>query len=155
MLLQQQEPRSKAALAQPEDVLPFAAEDAPDQAPAQTSDPDDPLDWYAFGPHALDQQVGFLAPLKAVELEAFRRRQDGWFQLGAAGYGGHCATDGGLERVARVLQEVPTIGNLGRVRTRFGNCLSIPAVPISRDNFDLRVSPQLAATVARDVDLAP
>jgi hypothetical protein len=66
MLLQQREPGSKAAYAQPEHIFPFAAEDAPDQAPAQTSDPDDPPDWHAFGPHALDQQAGFLAPLKAV-----------------------------------------------------------------------------------------
>ncbi|MEX1663837.1 hypothetical protein AB4874_19990, partial [Thioclava sp. 15-R06ZXC-3] len=81
-----------AALAQPENVFPFAAQDAPNQAPAQTSDPDDPLDGHAFGPHPLDQHVGFLAPLKAFELQAFRRRQNAGIQFSAAGrssYDGH------------------------------------------------------------------
>lgn len=68
MLLQQREPRSKAALSQPENVLSFATEDAPDQTPAQTSDPGDRLDGYSFGAHAPDQHVGFLAPMKTFKL---------------------------------------------------------------------------------------
>lgn len=85
-----------------------------------------------------------MAPLKTFELQALRRSQNAGVQLGAAGrssYGGHCATDGGQKRIARVLQEVPTVGNLDRIRKRFGNRLPVSAIPISRDDFDLRMSP--------------
>ena len=132
-------------MAQPEDVFSFATEDAPDQTPAQTSDPDDPLDGHTFGPHALDHHVGLLAPLKTFELQALRRSQNAGVQLGAAGrssYGGHCATDGGQKRIARVLQEMPTVGNLGRIRKRFGDCLPVSAVSVTSDDFDLRMLTQ-------------
>ena len=77
------------------------------------------------------QHVGFLAPLKAFELQTFRRRQNTGIQLRVAdssSYGRDCATDGGQTRIACVLQKVPTVGNLGRIRKRFGNRLSVSAV---------------------------
>lgn len=83
--------------------------------------------------------------LKAFELQVFRRRQNAGIQHGTAGrssYGGHCSTDGGQKRIALVLKEMPKVGNLGRIRECFGNRLSVSAVPILRDDFDLRMLTQ-------------
>lgn len=46
------------------------------------------------------------------------------------------------KRIARVLQEMPTVGNLGRIRKRFGDCLPVSAVSVTSDDFDLRMLTQ-------------
>ena len=52
---------------------------------------------------------------------------------------------------------MPTVGDLGSVRQRLGNRLPVSAIPISRDNFDLRMLTQPGSddrglTVRQQVD---
>lgn len=57
-------------------------------------------------------------------------------------YYGHWSTDGGQKRITCVLQELPTVGNLGCIRKRFRNRLPVSTVLVSRDNRDLRMLTQ-------------
>ena len=130
------------AFAYPENIAPFAAQDAPDKTTAVAGSPDDFLDRHALPGDRHDGGVCILTPLVAFILQAL----SGGKQVGVEGHGSDGPADGTHrsancieKRATGIFHEMPAVGNLHRVRQCAGGSPSVAATAIACHDLDLRM----------------
>lgn len=117
--LQPRQLRCQAALADAENVFSFAADDLADQTAAQPGQAYYASDRSAIISQLANHSIGLLATLEAIILQSCRRCQQlriKYFGADCLTNGRHASLHGSEEERARVLQQVPVIGNQNRLR---------------------------------------
>jgi hypothetical protein len=131
--------RIERALASPEDIRALAAADLANEFTAVARPTDDLLERHSVPNQHRDGGINLLAPQIALILQSFRTGEQLRRDRGRA----DCGTDhahGPAHRVeecrARVLHQVPAIGDLDSVRQRLCGGLAVTAATIARYDPD-------------------
>ena len=126
-----------------ENIVAFAADHLPYQFPAVDSLAHDVLDGYADLRESQDGRIGLLAAQKALILEAFGGGEQLGIDRGCADDGSYLAhrfADGIKERSARVLHQMPAVGDLHCVWQGLSCRFAISAATIAGDDRDCGMS---------------
>lgn len=108
----------------------------------QTKLADDFLDRHSFARQFEDRVGGFLSVLKAGPLPSFRTRKNCWIGIACGQYfldRAHMLPDYVEEGGARILDQMPTVGNLDRLWSAFGRSFAVAGTAVACDNFDTRI----------------
>lgn len=155
--------RGQAALSDPKDVLAFAAQDLADEFSAETREAVDTPDRDAVIGHPANHAVGLQATLKPFMLKPFRRRPQLRIERLCSDRlpnGRHTPLHGRQESRACVLEQMPAIGDLHRLRQGARDGAPIAAVAVTGDDFNSRpgAQPRLhrrRLTVWKEIDHPP
>ena len=142
---QPRQPGGQAAFTNAEHIFALAAQDLADELSAQAGLPHDPADRHAISGHLADHPIGLPASQKALVLQPFRGRQQfgvNRLRSDRLADGGQAPLHSGQEGGAGILEEVPAVGDLHRVRQGARDGTAIAAVAVPGDDLDAGTRPQ-------------
>ena len=124
----------ECALPGTEDIRTLTAADLANDLPAVPGSADDLFDWDPVSDEQKDRGIGLLASQIALILQPFRTGEQLRIDRGRADRStdqAHGPTHRPEEGRARILHQVPAIGDLERVRQRLGRGLAVAAAAIA------------------------